>query len=74
MHETDAGGQSKMQRNGKGDREEEEEDTERRTRIFSTPITIDCRRSSDAYRDGSSFQSSGIPFLTVQQSERSGDI
>lgn len=66
-----------MQRNGKGDREEKEEDTdnERRTHIFSTPITIDCRRSSDAYRDGSSFQSSGFPFSQYSNPRaRSGDV
>jgi len=64
-----------MQRNGKGDREEEEEDTERRTRIFSTPITIDCRRSSDAYRDESSFRSTGFPFSQYSNPKaRSGDI
>lgn len=72
-------GQSKMPRNGRNDGEqqekEEEESIGKRTRIFSSPITIDCRRSSDAYRDGSSFQSSRFPFSRYSNLRaRSGDI
>lgn len=72
-------GQSKMPRNGRNDGEqqekEEEESIGKRTRIFSSPITIDCRRSSDAYRDGSSFQSSRFSFSRYSNLRaRSGDI
>lgn len=60
-----------------GMRRQEEEDTdanEKRTRIFSSSITIDW--SSDAYRDGSSFQRARrFPFSRYSNpSARSGDI